>query len=123
MIEKIVCVVATLIYLLQATTAGPLPDSLTNTTNGYMGEEASNIMREEGSALPDNATTTTMEETAEEEGEGEERRSCPGYYTGPKDRENCEKGTGAGVIDHMEAFGMTSVDWSSCGLPSLPQAK
>ena len=66
-----------------------------------------------------------MNETAE----GEELSSCPGYYRGNPGHRNmsgCETGMSLGPVDHMMAFRFNSThnpDWSSCGLPELPQAK
>ena len=69
--------------------------------------------------------TLHMNETAE----GEGLSSCPGYYRGNPGHRNmsgCETGMSLGPVDHMMAFRFNSThnpDWSSCGLPELPQAK
>ena len=61
--------------------------------------------------------------------EGEELSSCPGYYRGNPGHRNmsgCETGMRLGPVDNMKAFRFNSThnpDWSSCGLPELPQAK
>ena len=55
--------------------------------------------------------------------------TCPGYRTGNPSRRDltgCETGTSLDPIDHMNAFGFSNgenPDWSSCGIPELPEAK
>ena len=55
--------------------------------------------------------------------------TCPGYQTGNPSRRDltgCETGTSLDPIDHMTAFGFSNgenPDWSSCGIPELPEAK
>ena len=61
--------------------------------------------------------------------EEQELSSCPGYQRGSPGQRNmsgCETGTSIEEVDHITAFGFnkTSIpDWSSCGLPQLPEAK
>ena len=137
MLQTTVCVLVTLSCVLRATTAGPIPDTQTNTTdvvptNTTTAGPIPDTQTNTTDVVPTNATrdeeppspaSTTHAPTEEIQEEREERCSCPGYYTGPKDRENCVTGTRLGAVDHMDALGMTSADWSSCGLPSLPEAK
>ena len=55
--------------------------------------------------------------------------TCPGYQTGNPSRRDltgCETGTSLDPIDHMNSFGFSNgenPDWSSCGIPELPEAK
>ena len=125
MLQTAVCVIATLSCLLQAATASPIPDSQSDTATGYIhvGEKATNDTVEEGSFSPANATTTTMKETAEEEGVRADGNKCRVYLTRRKDRDNCDTGTKLGAVNHMKALGISSVDLSSCDLPNFPQAK
>ena len=77
--------------------------------------------------------TSRMNGTPENQhfGEGEllPTTTCPGYRTGNPSRRDltgCETGTSLDPIDHVTAFGFSNdenPDWSSCGIPELPEAK
>ena len=55
--------------------------------------------------------------------------SCPGYQTGNpalRNRTGCLTGAVLDPVDHEMAFGFNNggnPDWSTCGIPRVPQAK
>ena len=74
-------------------------------------------------------TSRTPEREHSGEGELLPTTTCPGYQTGHPSRRDligCETGTSRDPTDHVTAFGFSSgenPDWSSCGIPELPEAK
>lgn len=84
-------------------------------------------------AVVEGAPRTAMNTSHEEAADVVERETgyCSGYRPSNlglvSSMEGCKTGGAIGVVDHMRAFGISSLtqspNWTACGIPTLPREK